>query len=101
MADPDVEFTVDKENRLLYPQTYQQDTLQIYERLDGNPIRINELNQFMNQWFNNITDQYYIVDKVYSENFELSKKENPSAMRKFCKEHDIPWMCPAPKEIER
>lgn len=101
MADPDVEFTVDKENRLLYPQTYQQDTLQIYERLDGNPIRINELNQFMNQWFNNITDQYYIVDKVYSENFELSKKENPSAMRKFCKEHDIPWMCPAPKELER
>ena len=101
MADPDVEFTVDKENRLLYPQTYQQDTLQIYERLDGNPIRINELNQFMNQWFNNITDQHYVVDKVYSENFELSKKENPSAMRKFCKEHDIPWMCPAPKEIER
>ena len=101
MADPDVEFTVDKDNRLLYPQTYQQDTLQIYERLDSNPIRTNELNQFMNQWFNNITDQYYVVDKVYSENFELSKKENPSAMRKFCKEHDIPWMCPAPKELER
>lgn len=101
MADPDVEFTVDKENKLLYPQTYQQDTLQIYERVDGNPIRINELNQFMNQWFNNITDQYYIVDKVYSENFELSKKENPGAMRKFCKEHDIPWMCPASKELER
>ena len=80
MADPNVEFTVDKENRLLYPQTYQQDTLQIYERLDDNPIRINELNQFMNQWFNNITDQYYVIDKVYSENFELSKKENPSAM---------------------
>ena len=80
MADPDVEFTVDKENRLLYPQTYQQDTLQIYERLDSDPIRTNELNQFMNQWFNNITDQYYVVDKVYSENFELSKKENPSAM---------------------
>ena len=55
----------------------------------------------MNQWFNNITDQYYVVDKVYSENFELSKKENPNAMRKFCKEHDIPWMCPASKEIER
>ena len=101
MADPDVEFTVDKENKLLYPQTYQQDTLQIYERVDGNPIRINELNQFMNQWFNNITDQYYVVDKVYSENFELSKKENPGAMRKFCKEHDIPWMCPASKELER
>ncbi len=90
-----------KENRLLYPQTYQQDTLQIYERVDGNPIRINELNQFMNQWFNNITDQYYVVDKVYSENFELSKKENPGAMRKFCKEHDISWMCPASKELER
>lgn len=55
----------------------------------------------MNQWFNNITDQYYIVDKVYSENFELSKKENPSAMHKFCKEHDIPWMCPVSKELER
>ena len=85
----------------VYNQFLKSLFVQIYERLDGNPIRTNELNQFMNQWFNNITDQYYVIDKVYSENFELSKKENPSAMRKFCKEHDIPWMCPASKELER
>ena len=57
MADPDIEFTVDKENRLLYSQSYQQDNLQFYERVDGDPFRANELNRFMNQWIHNIQEQ--------------------------------------------
>lgn len=44
MADPDIEFTVDKKNRMLYPQTYQQDSLQYFERVDGDSTRARELN---------------------------------------------------------
>ena len=101
MADPDIEFTVDKDNRLLYPQSYQQDNLQFYERVDGDPFRANELNRFMNQWIHNIQEQKYKVETVYTDEFELSTKENPSGVRKFCKEHGIAKMAPKNKELER
>lgn len=101
MADPDMEFTVDKENRLLYPQSYQQDNLQFYERVDGDPFRANELNRFMNQWIHNIQEQKYKVETIYTDEFELSAKENPNAVKKFCKEHGITKMAPKSKELER
>ena len=101
MADPDIEFTVDKENRLLYPQTYQQDNLQFYERVDGDPFRAKELNGFMNQWIHNIQEQKYKVEIIYTNETELSTKENPSGVRKFCKEHGIAKMAPKSKELER
>ena len=101
MADPDMEFTVDKENRLLYPESYQQDNLQFYERVDGDPFRANELNRFMNQWIHNIQEQKYKVETIYTDEFELYAKENPSSIRKFCKEHGIAKMAPKSKELEK
>lgn len=101
MADPDVEFTVDTENRLLYPQTYQQDNLQFYERVDGDPFRANELNHFMNQWIHNIQEQKYKVETIYTDEIELSAKENPNAVRNFCKENGIGMMALHRKEKER
>lgn len=98
MADPDIEFTVDKENRLLYPQTYQQDTLQRYEVVNGDAHLASDLNVFMNQWMHNIMEQGYKVDRVYTQDKELSK---PSELHKFCKENDIKQMAPKVKEIER
>ena len=101
MADPDVEFTVDTENRLLYPQTYQQDNLQFYERVDGDPFRANELNHFMNQWIHNIQEQKYKVETIYTDEIELSAKENPNAVRNFCKQNGIGMMALHRKEKER
>ena len=101
MADPDMEFIVDKENRLLYPESYQQDNLQFYERVDGDPFRANELNRFMNQWIHNIQEQKYKVETIYTDEFELFAKENSNGVRKFCKEHGIAKMAPKSKELER
>lgn len=101
MADPDVEFTVDTENRLLYPQAYQQDNLQFYERVDGDPFRANELNHFMNQWIHKIQEQRYKVETIYTDEIELSAKENPNAVRNFCKQNGIGMMALHRKEKER
>ena len=101
MADPDVEFTVDKKNRMLYPQTYQQDSLQYFERVDGDSTRARELNHFMHEWLTNVVDQKYKVQTIYTEDKELSIKENPNAVKKFCKEHGIAKMAPKIKELER
>ena len=101
MADPDVEFTVDKKNRMLYPQTYQQDSLQYFERVDGDSTRARELNHFMHEWLTNVVDQKYKVQTIYTEDKELSVKENPNAVRSFCKQNGIGMMSPKLKELEK
>lgn len=101
MADPDVEFTVDKKNRMLYPQTYQQDSLQYFERVDGDSARARELNHFMHEWLTNVVDQKYKVQTIYTEDKELSIKENPNVVRSFCKQNGIGMMAPKLKELEK
>ena len=101
MADPDVEFTVDKQNRMLYPQTYQQDSLQYFERVDGDSTRARELNHFMHEWLTNVVDQKYKVQTIYTEDKELSIKENQNAVRSFCKQNGIGMMAPKQKELEK
>lgn len=98
MADPDVEFTVDKENRLLFPESYQQDNLQFYERVDKDPFITHELNGFMDEWLNNIQENQYKVKAVYAKDQVI---ENASEIRRFCKENNLANMAPKVKEKER
>lgn len=98
MADPDVEFIVDKDKELLLPQTYQQDNLQFYEVADT-PLKQNELNQFMNQWLKNIPEQKYKVNAIYTEKDEITNKKD---IQKFCEQYGIEKMAPPiSKGIER
>ena len=90
MADPDVEFTIDKDKKLLLPQTYQQDNLQFYEVVDT-PFKQNELNHFMNQWLKNIPKQKYKVNAIYTEEDEITNKKD---IQKFCEQHGIEKMAP-------
>ena len=98
MADPDVEFTVDKDNRLLYPESYQQDNLQFYQRVDKDPVAAHQLNEFMDEWLNNIQENQYKVKAVYTEEQVI---ENANDIRKFCKENNLANMAPKVKEKER
>lgn len=98
MADPDVEFTVDKDNRLLYPESYQQDNLQFYQRVDKDPVAAHQLNEFMDEWLNNIQENQYKVKAVYKEEQVI---ENANDIRKFCKENNLANMAPKIKEKER
>ena len=98
MADPDVEFTVDKDNHLLYPESYQQDNLQFYQRVDKDPVAAHQLNEFMDEWLNNIQENQYKVKAVYTEEQVI---ENANDIRRFCKENNLANMAPKVKEKER
>lgn len=98
MADPDVEFTVYKDNRLLYPESYQQDNLQFYQRVDKDPVAAHQLNEFMDEWLNNIQENQYKVKAVYTEEQVI---ENANDIRRFCKENNLANMAPKVKEKER
>ena len=98
MADPDVEFTVDKTNRLLFPQSYQQDSMQYYERVDKDPYKAHELNQFMDQWMYNIQTNQYKAKAIYTGDQVI---ENENEIRRFCKKHSLMNMAPKQREKER
>lgn len=99
MANPDIELTVDNATEKLYPQTYQQDNLQYYEVVNGDPIKSKNLSTFMKTWFSNIKEQGYRVDTIYTDEQEITDKND---ILRFCKEHGIENMAPSiNKGLER
>lgn len=98
MADPDVEIFVDKENKLLIPQTYQMDSLGIYQTKDSNPQLGTDLNVYLNTWIDAIKCNYYKVNEIKADSFEYNIKENYSEMKKFCKDNGIKTMFPKKEE---
>lgn len=55
----------------------------------------------MHEWLTNVVDQKYKVQTIYTEDKELSIKENPNAVRRFCKQNGIGMMAPKLKELEK
>ena len=98
MADPDVEIFVDKENKLLIPQTYQMDSLGIYQTKDSNPQLSTDLNVYLNTWIDAIKCNYYKVNEIKADSFEYNIKDNYSEMKKFCKDNGIKTMFPKKEE---
>lgn len=70
MADPDMEFMIDIDNERLNARTYQQDNLMIYQEIELNNNEVintdleKQLNDFTNQWLNNIINNGYILEKM-------------------------------------
>lgn len=101
MADPDIEISVDKENKLLIPKAYQLDTLGIYQDEISNPKLGDELNKFLPTWIQNIKDQQYRLSEVRSDKFCYNEKSNFKDLQRFCKENNMNHMAPKRKELER
>lgn len=74
MRDPEITFTIDKENKSVYPISFLQDNMGIfYETVNVSPVVIKNLKQFMLQWFTNIKDQSYEPYKIYA--YDQENKE--------------------------
>lgn len=102
MADPDMEFVVDNISKTLMAESYQLDSLQFYERVDGNPIIANDQNLFAREWLLNIKNARYKVQTVYTEGKEYQMDSNPKELKEFCKKSNIGYMVSKEKEeIER
>lgn len=70
MSDPDMEFVVDRENKLLSARTYRQDGLGVNQSVENEYQEIadfrleKELNAFTLEWFKNISNQGYSRNKM-------------------------------------
>lgn len=65
MRDPEITFTIDKQNLSIHPTSFLQDNIGLfYETESARPSLIRDLKDFMSQWFTNIVNQGFEPEKV-------------------------------------
>ena len=97
-SDPRMEIRVDQTNRLLYPETWQMDSMEVYQQVQRDPIKVPQMGRFLNEWMTGIQENSYKVKAVYCQNECFESSED---IRRFCKEHNLAGMAPKPREKER
>ena len=73
MRDPDIEIMVDSESKMLFPKTYRQDSLGIFQdiELTNNKLKLStELSEFLNTWLKNIEIQNYKPVLAHLQNYD-------------------------------
>ena len=65
MRDPEITFTIDKQNCSIHPTSFLQDDIGLfYETAQAKPSMVQDLKDFMSQWFTNIVSQGFEPEKV-------------------------------------
>ena len=65
MRDPEITFTIDRENRSICPVSFLQDDMGVYyESENASPAKVKDLKEFMVQWFTNIKNQGFEPVKI-------------------------------------
>ncbi|MGF7018754.1 N12 class adenine-specific DNA methylase [Lachnospiraceae bacterium PF1-21] len=90
MADPDMEFLVDKENEKLIAFTYQQDAMNIFQDAGRHSGDIDyelqkQLNEFASEWIRNIKNQGYKLEapeRKQEKDVTFEESENDSEIKK-------------------
>lgn len=75
MRDPEITFTIDREDRSIHPTSFLQDGIGVYyETADAAPATVRDLKGFMVQWFTNIRNQRFepVTIKRYAQEEENS-----------------------------
>ena len=102
MADPDMEFTVDTENRLLMAYSFQQDNLCYYCMASDSKQAADDLNYFASDWLENIGNNRYRISEIDIEGKEMTAKDNYKELKEFCGKYGLSRLVEKRKEeIER
>ena len=90
LADPDMEFVFDHEEKTLNARTFQQDNLNRYDEVvtDGvvDEALESELNDFASQWFRNIREQGYTPTR---EDFDLIQEQTDTPEKESGEQADL------------
>ena len=102
MADPDMEFTVDTENRMLMAYSFQQDNLCYYCMASDSKQTADDLNYFASDWLENIGNNRYRISEIDIEGKEMTAKDNYKELKDYCSQYGLSRMVEKKKEeIER
>ena len=98
MADPDMEFTVDTENRMLMAYSFQQDNLAYYVTAADSKEMGEDLNYFATDWLENIANNRYRITEIDIEGKEMTVKDNYKELKDFCSNYGMSRMVEKKKE---
>ena len=98
MADPDMEFTVDTENRMLMAYSFQQDNLAYYVTAADSKEMGEDLNYFASDWLENISNNRYRITEIDIEGKEMTVKDNYKELKDFCSNYGMSRMVEKKKE---
>ena len=102
MADPCMEFGIDKENRMLMAFSFQQDNLCYFCMADDNKQTADDLNYFASDWLENIANNRYRITEIDIEGKEMTAKDNYKELKDFCSKYGMGRLVEKKKEeIER
>lgn len=103
IADPDITFAVDVENKLLIPETYQNDYVGVFQTREDGAHFCNDVNYYTTCWLNNIKDCKYKIKEIHTEENCYYIDQNPMSFYKICKDYGIQKFAinPTAKETER
>ena len=76
MADPDVTLKIDNLHELVLPLSYSQDNLGYYITSKTNPKLMNDINEFLDEWLNNIQNTGYKLSEIEINNQRYNVKED-------------------------
>ena len=94
MADPDVTLKIDRQNELAMATSYSQDNLCYYISIEQEPKLMNDVNDFVEDWLNNIENSDYELAEIHTEDkimhFDKEKSDfldflNKNEMKAFYK----------------
>ncbi len=97
MADPDICCLVDRENRLLIPETFQNDYMNIYQTTAEDPSLTDDLSTYMVTWLGNIKENRFKIAEIKTEEWYFTQ---PKDIYKYCKENGIKEFAKKPQEKE-
>ena len=88
MRDPDIVYRVDRERGEVYPISYENSGLGIYNEYEPNDSRSADANSFTVTWLNNLKHQNYNIERTTQEvnggeDIECDYSEIPLSFRRY------------------
>lgn len=88
MADPDITLKIDNIHELAIPLSYSQDNLGYYITSKTKPALMNDLNEFIVGWLNNIVNTGYKLNEMEIDDQRYKLKENFEELKGIFKNLD-------------
>ena len=100
LADPDVEFLIDKEHKMILPVTYQNDPAGYYTDVTDNRDLQKQLSSYLNKWFINLHHYGHKLYEICTEDNRLELSKNPYEFMQYCKKNNIRNIYPIEEDIK-
>lgn len=101
MSDPDIEFYIDEENKMLLAFTYQNDLVAYFLDASDNRDFQKHIGKFLNTWFKSLDYQGHKLVEINTADKSYNAFENPYEFINYCKSKGVKQYYPIMNDIRK